>query len=75
MGYRPRTGFRVTCSALALAFLAVFPVFENLVNQAIGLGRLGTHEIVTFGIQLDLFQWLAGMAGQDVVSKVYPTFV
>src|SRR5919197_4517534 len=37
------------------------------IDDAIVLRRLGSHEIVPFGVALDLFERLAGVTGEDLM--------
>jgi hypothetical protein len=41
----------------------LFAAFEHAVDQAVGLGFRGAHEIVPLGVGLDLLQGLAGALG------------
>jgi hypothetical protein len=53
-----------------LAVLLGLLADEHLVDEAVGLGLLGAHEVVALGVLLDLLDRLAGVLGEQPVQVV-----
>src|SRR3954454_5268136 len=59
---------RAKKSSLSVAQGTSLAVRDDLVDQVVFLCLFGGHEVVALGVARDLFQFLAGVLGQDLVQ-------